>query len=223
MSVGEARVLVVEDDSSMRDLLVAILRADGYDVHADQEGRAALRSLGTFRPDLLLLDAGLPDLDGRSIARRVRQSSDVPIVFVTGADSPEEIRAGFRAGADDYVVKPFDPEELSWRVRAVLRRSGRTISEVFEIGDLVVDEGARSVTRGGAPIALTVIEFKLLGVLLRNRQRVVSKSQLLLEVWGYEGNDHVVEVHVSSLRRKLEAHGPRLIHTVRGVGYILRP
>ena len=207
----------------MRDLLVAILKADGYEVRADHEGLAALRSLGTFRPDLLLLDAGLPDLDGRSIARRIRQSSDVPIVFVTGADSPEEIRAGFRAGADDYVIKPFDPEELSWRVRAVLRRSGRTVSEVFEVGDLVVDEASRSVTRAGAPVALTVIEFKLLGALLRNRQRVVSKSQLLWEVWGYDGNDHVVEVHISSLRRKLEEHGPRLVHTVRGVGYILRP
>ncbi len=207
----------------MRELLVAILRAEGYQVHADHEGLAALRSLGTFRPDLLLLDAGLPDVDGRSIARRIRQSSDVPIVFVTGADSPEEIKAAFRAGADDYVVKPFDPEELSWRVRAVLRRSGRTVSEVFEVGDLVVDEGARSVTRAGAPIALTVIEFKLLGVLLRHRQRVVPKAQLLREVWGYEGSDHVVEVHMSSLRRKLEAQGPRLIHTVRGVGYILRP
>ena len=207
----------------MRELLVAILRADGYEVHAAHEGLAALRSLGTFRPDLLLLDAGLPDVDGRSIARRIRQSSDVPIVFVTGADSPEEIRAGFRAGADDYVVKPFDPEELSWRVRAVLRRSGRTVSEVFEIGDLLVDDASRTVTRAGAQISLTVIEFKLLGVLIRNRQRVVSKSQLLWEVWGYEGSEHVVEVHMSSLRRKLEAHGPRLIHTVRGVGYILRP
>ncbi|MDQ3978955.1 MAG: response regulator transcription factor [Actinomycetota bacterium] len=220
--MSEARVLVVEDDASVRDLLVAILRADGYEVHADHEGLAALRSLGTFRPDLLLLDAGLPDVDGHSIARRIRQSSDVPIVFVTGADSPEEIRAGFRAGADDYVVKPFDPEELSWRVRAVLRRSGR-VPEVFEVGDLVVDEGSHSVTRAGAVIALTVIEFKLLSVLLRNRHRVVPKSQLLWEVWGYEGNDHVVEVHMSSLRRKLEAHGPRLILTVRGVGYILRP
>ena len=207
----------------MRDLLVAILRADGYEVKADQGGAAALRSLGTFRPDLLLIDAGLPDIDGRSITRRIRQSSDVPIVFVTGADSPDEIRAGFRAGADDYVVKPFDPEELSWRVRAILRRSGRAVSGVFEVGDLVVDERSRSVTRGSATIALTVIEFKLLGVLLRNRQRVVPKSQLLLEVWGYEGSDHVVEVHMSSLRRKLEAHGSRLIHTVRGVGYILRP
>ena len=206
----------------MRELLVTILRGDGYEVHAADEGLAALRSLGTFRPDLLLLDAGLPDVDGRSIARRIRQSSDVPIVFVTGADSPEEIRAGFRAGADDYVVKPFDPEELSWRVKAVLRRSGRPVNEMFEVADLLVDEASHSVTRGSASIPLTVLEFKLLGVLVRNRQRVVPKSQLLGEVWGYGGSDHVVEVHMSSLRRKLEAHGPRLIHTVRGVGYILR-
>ena len=213
---------MVEDDRDIRDLLVALLEADGYEVRADEDGATALRSVRTFRPDLLLLDAGLPDIDGRSVARRVRQSSDVPIVFVTGATSAEEIRAGFQAGADDYVVKPFDPEELSWRVRAVLRGSGKAINQVMELGDLVVDEASRTVTRSGELIALTVIEFKLLTVLLRNRQRVVTKAQLLSEVWGYEGTDHVVEVHISSLRRKLEAHGPRLIHTVRGVGYIVR-
>jgi two-component system OmpR family response regulator len=220
--LGDARVLVVEDDEAVRDLLVTILRADGYEVRADRDGLAALRSLRTFRPDLLLLDAGLPGIDGRSVARRVRESSDVPIVFVTGADSSEEIQAGFRAGADDSVVKPFDPEELSWRVRAVLRRSGRAVPEVLQAGDVVLDERSYLVTRAGVPVPLTVLEFKLLRVLLRQRQRVVPKSQLIGEVWGYEASDHVVEVHISSLRRKLEAHGPRLIHTVRAVGYIVR-
>jgi two-component system OmpR family response regulator len=220
--LGDVRVLVVEDDEAVRDLLVTILRADGYEVRADHDGLAALRSLGTFHPDLLLLDAGLPGIDGRSVARRVRESSDVPIVFVTGANSSEEIHAGFRAGADDYVVKPFDPEELSWRVRAVLRRSSRAVSEVLEADDVVLDERSYLVTRGGVPIPLTVLEFKLLRVLLRHRYRVVPKSQLIAEVWGYEASDHVVEVHISSLRRKLEARGPRLIHTVRAVGYIVR-
>lgn len=141
---------------------------------------------------------------------------------MTGADSAEEIHAGFRMGADDYILKPFDPEELSWRVRAVLRRSGHAVAQVQEFGDLVVDEDARLVTRAGAPIELTGTEFKVLGVLLRNRSRVVGKGQLVGQVWGYDTDDHVLEVHMSSLRRKLEAHGPRIIQTIRGSGYVLR-
>ncbi|MCA1671592.1 MAG: response regulator transcription factor [Actinobacteria bacterium] len=125
-------------------------------------------------------------------------------------------------GADDYIVKPFDPEELSWRVRAVLRRTGHAVAQVLESGDLRVDEGGLSVTRAGSPIVLTAIEFKLLTVLVRNRSRVVSNSQLVNQVWGYSAGPHLLAVHMGSLRRKLEAHGPRIIHTVRGNGYVLR-
>ncbi len=142
---------------------------------------------------------------------------------MTGADSAEAIHGAFRMGADDYIVKPFDPEELSWRVRAVLRRSGHAVAQVRERGDLVFDEGTRLVTRAGSPVTLTAIEFTLLGVLVRNRTRVVPKGQLLGQVWGYDADDHLLVVHMASLRRKLEAHGPPMIQTVRGTGYVLHP
>lgn len=215
-------MLVVEDQRSARDLLVAILENDGYTVDAVGDGPAAVEAAASFRPDLALIDGGLPGMSGSDAARRLRQDGDFPIIFVTGADSAADIHAGFRMGADDYILKPFDPEELSWRVRAVLRRSGHAVAQVQEFGDLVVDEEARLVTRAGAPIELTGTEFKVLGVLLRNRSRVVGKGQLVGQVWGYDTDDHVLEVHMSSLRRKLEAHGPRIIQTVRGSGYVLR-
>lgn len=221
--MAEVRVLVVEDEPSARDLLVAILEDDGYKVSTVADGTAALEAAASFRPDLALVDGGLPGIDGAEVARRLRQASDLPIIFVTGADSAEDIHGGFRMGADDYILKPFDPEELSWRVRAVLRRSGHAVSQVWECGDLVVDERARSVTRAGSPVALTATELELLGVLVRNRTRVVPKGQLLGQVWGYDADDHLLEVHMSSLRRKLEAHGPRMIQTIRGTGYVLRP
>ena len=217
------RVLVVDDEASARNLLVAILEGDGYEVCAVGDGAAAMEATETFRPDLALLDGGVPGRDGIEVARRLREAGNLPIIFVTGADSAEDIHGAFRLGADDYIRKPFDPEELSWRVRAVLRRSGHTVSQVWECGDLVVDEGTRLVTRAGSPVALTATEFEMLAVLVHNRRRVVPKGQLLTQVWGYEAADHLVEVHMSSLRRKLEAHGPRMIETVRGIGYILRP
>ena len=217
------RVLVVEDEAAARNLLVAILENDGYTVCAVPDGQAALDAVETFRPDLALVDGGLPGINGVEVARRLRQDGELPIIFVTGGDSAEAIHDGFRIGADDYILKPFDSEELSWRVRAVLRRSGHAVAQVLECGDLVVDEGTRLVTRAGALVGLTATEFKMLGVLVRNRTRVVPKGQLLAQVWGYDADDHLVEVHMSSLRRKLEAHGTRIIHTVRGTGYVLRP
>jgi DNA-binding response OmpR family regulator len=156
------------------------------------------------------------------VARRLRQEGNLPIVFVTGADSAQDVHDAFRIGADDYIVKPFDPEELSWRVRAVLRRSGVAVAQVWECGDLVVDEGTRLVTRGDTPVSLTATEFKMLSILIRNRTRVVPKRQLVDQIWGYEAEDHVLEVHMSALRRKLEANGSRMIHTIRGAGYVLR-
>lgn len=222
--MAEERVLVVEDDDSARGLLVAILEDDGYRVWAVADGTAALRVADTVKPDLALVDAGLPGINGAEVARRLRQARDVPIIFVTGADSAAAIHDGFRMGADDYIVKPFDSEELSWRVRAVLRRTGHAVAQVWDCGDLVVDEETRSATRAGFPISLTTTEFKLLGVLVRNRTRVVPKGQLLGQIWGYDVDidDHVLDVHMSSLRRKLETHGSRMIHTIRGAGYVLR-
>ena len=222
--MAELRVLVVEDEPSASALLVAILEDDGYQVSAATDGPTALKTAETFHPDLALLDAGLPGMNGVEVARRLRQDADLPIIFVTAAKSAEEVHSGFRIGADDYIVKPFDPEELSWRVRAVLRRAGHAVAELWDCGDLVVDEATMLVTRAGSPVSLTATEFKLLGVLIRNRRRVVPKSQLLRQVWGYDdADDHLLEVHISSLRHKLEAHGPRMIHTLRGMGYVLRP
>ncbi len=218
------RVLVVEDDPVARNLLVQILEGDGYHVAAVDDGLVALEEAERFRPDAALIDGNLPGLRGREVARRLRQTSDLPIMFVTAADAVEDRRAGFAVGGDDYVVKPFDPEELSGRLRAMLRRAGHAGAQVWEAGDLVVDEPAHRVTRAGASVNLTALEFGLLVALLRRRGRVVPKAQLLYDVWGYrDQDDNVVEVHVSSLRRKLEAHGPRIINTVRGYGYVLRP
>jgi len=221
--MDQMRVLVVEDDASTRGLLVAILQSDGYDVLALPEGSAALVAVTSFTPDLVLRDVGVDGTSGGDVDRRPRQLNDVPIIFVTAADSAEDIRTGFKLGADDYIVKPFDAEELSWRVRAVLRRTGHVVAQVLESGDLRIDEGGLSVTRAGSPVALTDVEFRLLSVLVRNSSRVVSKSQLFSQVWGYSATPHLLAVHMSSLRRKLEAHGPRNIHTVRGNGYVLRP
>ena len=221
--MADVGVLVVEDEAAARDLLIMILEDDGYHVCPVADGPAALEVTKTFKPDLALIDAGLPGMDGGQVARQLRQSGDLPVIFVTGADSAEAIHDAFRMGADDYILKPFDPEELSWRVRAVLRRTGHDVAQVWECGDLVVDEGARSVTRAGTAVALTATEYKLLVVLMRHRMRVVPKAQLLARVWDYEGDDHLVEVHISSLRHKLEVHGPRMVHTLRGAGYVLRP
>ncbi|MGI8624523.1 MAG: response regulator transcription factor, partial [Solirubrobacteraceae bacterium] len=160
---------------------------------------------------------------GLTLARRMRRAEDVPIIFLTARDTAGDRLAGFAAGGDDYVVKPFLMEELLARVRAVLRRSGRSSSDVVEVGDLIVDEGAGRATRGRHPVDLTATELRLLCYLARHRGRVLSKVQILTQVWGYEHYDpNVVEVHVSALRRKLEALGPRLIHTQRGLGYVVR-
>lgn len=221
--MDQIRVLVVEDDPAARTLLLAILGDDGYEVVAVDDGSAALVTASRFKPHLALLDSGLPGTTGGEVAHLLRQASDMPIIFVTAADSAEDIRSGFKLGADDYIVKPFDPEELSWRVRAVLRRTGHPVAQVLESGDLRLDERGMSVTRAGASIELTGIEFKLLNILVRNRSRVIPQTQLVGQVWGYDAGPHLLAVHISSLRRKLEAHGPRIIHTVRGNGYVLRP
>ncbi len=220
-----ARVLVVEDDEPIRNALEVALKAEGYDTRALPDGRSLDAVAQQFRPDLAILDMRLPiGPDGRGLAKVLRATGDVPILFLTAADSLEERLAGFEAGADDYMVKPFSMAELLARARALLRRSGRLASAVWQFGDLVVDEAARTVVRNGAALDLTPTEYELLAVLIQHPGQVLSKTQLLSTVWGFDAYDtNLIEVHVSALRRKLEAHGPRLVHTVRGVGYVLRP
>lgn len=215
-----------EDDSDLQGLLAIVLRAEGCDVRVEDGGLGARGVTSEFRPDLAIVDVCLVDgIDGFEVARDLRAvDADVPIMFLTGADSLEARLAGFEAGADDYVVKPFDVQELVARMGALLRRAGRAEPKsVVRFADVSLDDAAHTVNRSGEEIDLTATEFELLRALLRRPRVVVGKSDLLSEVWGYTGYDHnVVEVHMSSLRRKLEAHGPRVIHTVRSVGYVLR-
>ncbi|HSH60668.1 MAG TPA: response regulator transcription factor [Acidimicrobiales bacterium] len=219
------RVLVVEDDPPIRSSLDITLRGEGYEVRAEADGSAIRRVSEEFRPDLAILDVHLPvGPDGCGIARRLREVSDLPLLFLTAADSHEQRRAGFDAGADDYLIKPFSMDELMWRVKALLRRSGRQSSPVRQVGDIILDEEARTVLRSGEALDLTRTEYRLLETLTSHPGHVLSKTQLLTQVWGFDAYDtNLVEVHMSSLRRKLESHGTRLIHTVRGMGYVLRP
>ena len=218
------RVLVVEDDTPIRLTLEVALRGEGYEVRAEPDGRGLEALAATFRPDLAVLDVRLPvGPDGYAMAVLLRRSSDVPLLFLTAADAVEDRLAGFQAGADDYLVKPFSMAELLARAQALLRRAGRPSSSTWQVGDLVVDDGARSVARAGTRLELTRTEYDLLAVLVQHVGKVLSKTQLLTSVWGFDAYDgNLVEVHVSALRRKLEQAGPRVIHTVRGAGYVLR-
>ncbi|MGX6603182.1 response regulator transcription factor [Micromonosporaceae bacterium Da 78-11] len=219
-----ARVLVVEDEEAIRVPLGAALRAAGHEVRDCADGVGFEGVVDTFRPDLALLDVHLPGgRDGFELARVLRGRCDCAVLMVTARDAVADRITGFEAGADDYVVKPFAMVEVLARVAAILRRLGRVPSTV-QVGDLVVDEGAQVAVRAGAPLDLTATEFRLLAYLTGHRGRILSKTQLLTQVWGYDEYDpNLVEVHVSALRRKLEQHGPRLVHTARGLGYVLRP
>ncbi|MEJ7764121.1 MAG: response regulator transcription factor [Acidimicrobiales bacterium] len=219
-----ARIWVVEDDGLIRHSLEASLGAEGYDIRADADACAVGEVVGSFRPDLAILDVRLPvGPDGWATARVLREASDLAVLFLTAADSIEERLAGFDAGCDDYVVKPFSMAELQVRIRALLRRMGRAGSPVRRVGDVTLDEALQVVTRAGQEVELTGKEFDLLATLMGRPGEVISKLQLLAEVWRFEGFDaNLVEVNVSSLRRKLEAHGPRVLHTVWGVGYTWR-
>ena len=222
VSTPASRVVLVEDDPLIRDAVGDSLRDAGMEVEALADGADLAAVLDRFRPDVAVLDVMLPGRDGLALARECCGPRDVPVVFVTARDTVPDRLAGFAAGGDDYLVKPFAVEELLVRLRAVLRRTGRG-QQVVGVGDLVVDETAAVAVRDGAPLDLTATEFKLLVHLARHRGQTLSKVQLLTQVWGYEAYDpNLVEVHVSALRRKLEAHGPRLLHTVRGLGYVLR-
>jgi two-component system, OmpR family, response regulator len=221
------RILVVEDDATVRDTVRIALESEGYEVRTELDGMGIDAIASSFRPDLAVLDVRLGEgPSGYSVASLLRSAeSALPIMFLTAADDIEDRLAGFRAGADDYLTKPFAVAELLARVQALLRRSGRLATGAWHVGDLVVDEDGRTVSRDGRTIDLTRTEFELLLALGASMGRVVTKAQLLRTIWGFDAYDtNVVEVHVSSLRRKLEAgNGERLVQTVRGVGYVLRP
>jgi two-component system, OmpR family, response regulator len=225
MGMNTPRVLLVEDDAALLEAVGSALRGEGYQVHSECDGTRIREAAAAFRPDLAVLDVRLPQgPSGLSIARLLRDEDELPIIFLTAADSTDDRLAGFDAGADDYLVKPFVMAELLARIRALLRRSGKLTSDTWQVADILVDEATRRVHRNGAAIDLTRTEFDLLVALGRHPDRVLSKTQLLASVWGFDSYDvNVVEVHISALRRKIEEHGPRLIHTVRGAGYRLRP
>jgi DNA-binding response OmpR family regulator len=218
-----ARVAVVEDEQAQRRAIAGALERAGYAVGAWADG-SDVDAIVAFRPDLAIVDVRLPGRDGLDLARILRERDDTSVMFVTARDAVADRLAGFAVGADDYLVKPVVLEELLARAGAVLRRSGRSPRHVTTVGDLVIDEDATLVTRAGHPIALTATEFRLLVHLAHHQSRTLSKIVLLTQVWGYDAYDpNLVEVHVSALRRKLEAHGPRLIHTVPRLGYRLDP
>jgi two-component system, OmpR family, response regulator len=217
-----ARVVLVEDEEPVRQAIERALRRDGIAVTGFHDYTEPARILAAA-PDLAVLDVRLPGGDGFELAGRLRAAQDLPIIFLTARDGVEDRLRGFGLGADDYLVKPFALEELLARIRAVMRRSGR-LGAAIEAGDVLVDEQAGLATRAGQPLELTPTELRLLAYLVRQRGLVLSKAQLLTQVWGYEAYDpNVVEVHISALRRKLEAHGPRIVDTVRGIGYRLSP
>jgi two-component system OmpR family response regulator len=220
------RLLLVDDELHLRSMLEAALRHSGFDVHAVESGREALEAVGPVEPDLVVLDVMLPDLDGFEVCRRWRQEGRrTPVVFLTARDATEDKVRGLTTGGDDYLVKPFSLEELVARIQAVLRRTGAGRPDaVLRCADLVLDDDAHRVTRAGTEVSLSPTEFNLLRFLLANQGRVVSKAQILDHVWNYDfgGDGGVVETYVGYLRRKVDDVDPRLIHTIRGVGYVLR-
>lgn len=224
MAVKPARILVVEDDQSLRDLLTAALQREGWQVQGCADAASGEAAVASFQPDVAILDIHLGDgPDGLALARRIRTRSDVPFVFLTDRIAVEDRLAGFDSGADDYLAKPFILAELLARLRVILRRRGTaTTLETLDVGRLRIDGSGRRAFVDGAVVELTRIEFELLANLAGQVGRVASKSDLLSRVWGFEGYDqNLVEVHVSSLRRKLGDAGG-LIQTVRGVGYVIR-
>jgi two-component system OmpR family response regulator len=223
------RVLVVDDEANIAELIAMALRYEGFEVRAAHTGTKAVSAAKEFRPDAVVLDIMLPDFDGLEVLRRMRATDpDVPVVFLTARDAVEDRVAGLTAGGDDYVTKPFSLEELVARLRGLLRRSGArqaATSSTLVVGDLELDEDSHEVFRSGAEITLTATEFELLRFLMRNPRRVLSKAQILDRVWNYDfgGQANVVELYISYLRKKVDAGRAPMIHTMRGAGYVLKP
>ena len=228
-SHDSARVLVVDDESNITDLVTTALRYEGFEVASAHDGREALAAVDSFRPDLIVLDVMLPDLDGFEVQRRLLdRGRPTPVVFLTARDATEDKVRGLTIGGDDYVTKPFSLEEVVARLRGLIRRSTLTLAQakdpVLTVGDLTLDEDSYEVARGGTPIELTATEFELLRFLMRNPRRVLSKAQILDRVWSYDfgGKESVVELYISYLRKKIDAGREPMIHTVRGAGYMLK-
>lgn len=224
---GPIRVLVVDDEPVLSEMVSMTLRYEGWVVATVGDGNAAIRHVQTERTDIVVLDVMLPDMSGLDVLPRLRaEQPHLPVVVLTANDSVEDRIAGLTAGSDDYVTKPFSLEELVLRLRALLRRSGVVADDESKIvvGDLVLDEDTYESSRGGDPITLTAKEFELLRLLMRNARRVVSKTELLDAIWGYDfgGNTNIVELYISYLRKKIDAGRDPMIHTRRGVGYILK-
>jgi two-component system, OmpR family, response regulator len=223
------RVLVVDDESSLTDLLSMAMRMESWDVHTASDGFAAVRIAKAIDPDVVVLDVMLPGMDGFEVLRRLRaHHPDMPVLFLTAKDAVEDRIAGLMAGGDDYVAKPFSLEELLVRVRGLLRRVTSNAvphSNILTVGDLSLDEDTHEVRRADRDIALTGTEFALLRCLMRNPRKAMSKAQILDQVWNYDfgGQVNVVEIYISYLRRKIDAGARPMIHTLRGVGYVLKP
>jgi two-component system OmpR family response regulator len=220
-------VLVVDDEPNIVDVISMALRFEGFEVESAANGAEAIAAVAARRPQLLVLDVMLPDIDGFEVARRLAGArAEVPIIFLTARDSTEDVVHGLTLGGDDYVTKPFSLEELIARIRTILRRSGLSDQNgsTLTFGDLELDEDTHEVARAGRPIELTATEFRLLRYLMLNPRRVLTRPQLLDHVWNYDfgGDARVLETYVSYLRKKIDTGGPPLIHTVRGVGYALR-
>ena len=223
------RVLVVDDEANITELLRMALRYEGWQVETAGTGLSAVRTAKDFGPDSVVLDMMLPDFDGMEVLRRMRaEDPNVPVLFLTARDAVEDRVAGLTAGGDDYVTKPFSLEEVVARLRALMRRtaiSNDESSSLLVVGDLTLDEDSHEVTRAGTEINLTATEFELLRYLMRNPKRVLSKAQILDRVWNYDfgGQANVVELYISYLRKKIDAGRDPMIHTMRGVGYVLKP
>lgn len=223
------RIAVVDDEQMLTDLLSMALRMEGWDVKAAGSGFDALTLIRDYDPDAVVLDVMMPDLDGMAVLQRLRQSgNDVPVLFLTAKDAVSDRVAGLTAGGDDYVTKPFSLEEVVARLRGLMRRAGSAhaaeAEPILRIADLSLNEDSHEVVRDGVEIELTATEFELLRLLLRNQRRVVSKAQILDRVWNYDfgGKSSVVELYISYLRKKIDAGREPLIHTVRGVGYMIK-
>ena len=222
------RVLVVDDEPNIAELLQMTLRYEGFEVRTAGTGRKAVAIAKEFSPDAMILDWMLPDYNGLEVLAKVRGfAPEVPVIFLTARDSVEDRVAGLTAGGDDYVTKPFSLEEVVARLRGLLRRTvglKKTSASIIAVGDLELDEDSRDVTRGGDLIDLTATEFELLRFLMRNEKRVLSKSQILDRVWDYDfgGNENIVELYISYLRKKIDADRPAMIHTKRGAGYVIK-
>ena len=224
---GGRRILVVDDEPSIVDAVATALRYEGYEVDEASTGRDALAAVADYEPDLVVLDWMLPDIEGIEVGRRLReQGFKTAVLFLTAKDATENKVEALRAGGDDYVTKPFSLAEIVARIQAILRRTaGELPGDVLRFADLVLDEARHEVFRGETPVALTATEFSLLRYFMLNPRRVLSKGQILQNVWRYDfgGNSNVVETYVSYLRKKLDAAGPPLIKTVRQAGYMLEP